>query len=583
MGWTAILLCMDERKGMIMQLKNLRITDRQILGFGTLLVMMLALSVIAVWEMNKIEANLTRINDVNAVKQRHAINFRGSVHDRAIAVRDVILLDKADQIGNVLNDIDRLKSFYLQADQALQAMFQNPQNVTDQDRRLYETIQSIAQATDPLIDQTISLRQSGATEQAHKLLLSQLRPAFVDWLAAINAFIDLQENKNQTIASDARTTAKDFVSLMLVTLAIALLIGTSFAVWNIRSIKPLKNATKVMLRLADNDLDVDVPNLTNKDEVGDIIAALTIFKQNAQHMEEMREERRQADEENAKARKAEMEQLAANFESSVGSIVQVVANASQQVRKSADFLVTQADQSKSASDGASGASEQAATNVKAVATTLEEVNHSLTEIVNRVTVSRDIANQAAHEVAQSNEKIMSLSQSAQKIGEVVKLINDIADQTNLLALNATIEAARAGEAGKGFAVVASEVKNLANQTSLATQDITTQVNDIRNATEDTVKAIGDIHAIIEKMNQNTGVVASAVHSQKQAIDDITNHVIEARDVSTQAQTHMDEVKEGAGQIECSALNMKDAALHLSQQSDDLQDQTYAFIQQVRNA
>ena len=85
------------------------------------------------------------------------------------------------------------------------------------------------------------------------------------------------------------------------------------------------------------------------------------------------------------------------------------------------------------------------------------------------------------------------------------------------------------------------------------------------------------------MNQNTGVVASAVHSQKQAIDDITNHVIEARDVSTLAQTHMDEVKQGAGQIECSALNMKDAALHLSQQSDDLQDQTYAFIQQVRNA
>ncbi len=564
-----------------MQLKNLRITDRQILGFGTLLVLMLALSVMAVWEMNKIEANLTRINDVNAVKQRHAINFRGSVHDRAIAVRDVILLDKADQIGTVLNEIDRLKSFYLQADQALQAMFQSPDNMTEQDLRLYQAIQSIAQATDPLIDQTIALRQSGALKDAHDLLLTQLRPAFVDWLAAINAFIDLQEDKNQIIAANTRSTAQNFVSLMLVTLAVALLIGISFAIWNIRSIKPLKTATKVMLRLADNDLNVEVPNLTNKDEVGDIIAALTIFKQNAQHMEEMRLERHQAEEDNAKARKAEMEQLAANFESSVGSIVQIVAKASEQVRDSADFLVTQADQSKTASKEANGASEQAAANVNAVATTLEEVNQSITEIVNRVTVSRDIASQAADEVAQSNDKIMSLSHSAQKIGEVVKLISDIADQTNLLALNATIEAARAGDAGKGFAVVASEVKNLANQTSLATKDITTQVNDIRNATEDTVKAIGDIHTIIEKMNQNTVVVASAVDTQKQAIDNITSHVIEAREVSSLAQANMQQVNEGADQIEGSALNMKNAASHLSQQSGDLQQQANAFIHHVR--
>jgi methyl-accepting chemotaxis protein len=360
-----------------------------------------------------------------------------------------------------------------------------------------------------------------------------------------------------------------------------LLIGISFAIWNIRSIKPLKTATKVMLRLADNDLNVEVPNLTNKDEVGDIIAALTIFKQNAQHMEEMRLERHQAEEDNAKARKAEMEQLAANFESSVGSIVQIVAKASKQVRDSADFLVTQADQSKTASKEANGASEQAAANVNAVATTLEEVNQSITEIVNRVTVSRDIASQAADEVAQSNDKIMSLSHSAQKIGEVVKLISDIADQTNLLALNATIEAARAGDAGKGFAVVASEVKNLANQTSLATKDITTQVNDIRNATEDTVKAIGDIHTIIEKMNQNTVVVASAVDSQKQAIDNITSHVIEAREVSSLAQANMQQVNEGADQIEGSALNMKNAASHLSQQSGDLQQQANAFIHHVR--
>ncbi|WP_028877819.1 methyl-accepting chemotaxis protein [Terasakiella pusilla] len=564
-----------------MQLKNLRITDRQILGFGTLLVLMLALSVMAVWEMNKIEANLTRINDVNAVKQRHAINFRGSVHDRAIAVRDVILLDKVDQIGTVLNEIDRLKSFYLQADQALQAMFQSPDNMTEQDLRLYQAIQSIAQATDPLIDQTIALRQSGALKDAHDLLLTQLRPAFVDWLAAINAFIDLQEDKNQTIAANTRSTAQNFVSLMLVTLAVALLIGISFAIWNIRSIKPLKTATKVMLRLADNDLNVEVPNLTNKDEVGDIIAALTVFKQNAQHMEEMRLERHQAEEDNAKARKAEMEQLAANFESSVGSIVRIVAKASEQVRDSADFLVTQADQSKTASKEANGASEQAAANVNAVATTLEEVNQSISEIVNRVTVSRDIASQAADEVAQSNDKIMSLSHSAQKIGEVVKLISDIADQTNLLALNATIEAARAGDAGKGFAVVASEVKNLANQTSLATKDITTQVNDIRNATEDTVKAIGDIHTIIEKMNQNTVVVASAVDSQKQAIDNITSHVIEAREVSSLAQANMQQVNEGADQIEGSALNMKNAASHLSQQSGDLQQQANAFIHHVR--
>jgi methyl-accepting chemotaxis protein len=565
-----------------MSIHNMRMTSRQIVGFGTVLLLMLILTLIAVWEVNKIDNKLTNIIDVNSVKQRYAINFRGSVHDRAIAMRDIVLISNDDEVSDVIADIKRLERYYFKAAEGMDQMFQNPAYVSQQDRQLLENISNIERHTTPLMNRVIDLRMKGQQEAAHTLLLEKLRPSFVQWLNAINAFIDLQETINKDIANQARETASNFLSRMFIILGVALFIGISFAVWNIRSLSPLKKITNAMLRLADNDLNVDIPLHTSKDEVGDIVAAVHVFKENALNMKRMESERRQAEEKNIQERKQEMQDLAANFETTVGAIVQEVATGSQQVMGSASILMEKAGQSKSSANEAFNDSEQAAHNVDAVSESLTALSQSIDNINEGVTKSSVIAQEATTEAARSNKMITGLSHSAEKIGEVITLINAIAEQTNLLALNATIEAARAGDAGKGFAVVASEVKNLANQTSRATQDIAEQVDGIRHSTRNAVSAIGDINSIIVQMNQITGEVATFAEQQNSCIQAISGHVKQAKHVTGRTRENMHSLSSVANDAGQAASTMKDASTYLSTQSESLLTEVDGFLHYIRN-
>ncbi|MDH3913061.1 MAG: methyl-accepting chemotaxis protein, partial [Rhodospirillales bacterium] len=229
--------------------------------------------------------------------------------------------------------------------------------------------------------------------------------------------------------------------------------------------------------------------------------------------EKLLESERLAEERVAAERHAALAALADRLQESVGSVVQAVRSAAAEMESTAQAMSATAEQTKQQAGTVSSASQQASSNMQSVAAAAVQMAKSVEEIGREVAKSATIAGRAVREADTTNVTIEGLAQAAQKIGEVVNLISDIAEQTNLLALNATIEAARAGEAGKGFAVVASEVKSLATQTAKATDDISSQVSSIQAATGGAVEAIKDISDTIGEINEISGVVSSAVEEQ----------------------------------------------------------------------
>ncbi len=245
--------------------------------------------------------------------------------------------------------------------------------------------------------------------------------------------------------------------------------------------------------------------------------------------------------------------LANNFETNVKGVVETVAGSSTELQATAETMAS--------------AAEEASSQATAVASATEELSKSIEEISGQVARSTTISSEAVLEAQKSNEQVQGLADASQKIGEVVDLINDIASQTNLLALNATIEAARAGDAGKGFAVVASEVKNLANQTAKATEEIATQIGDIQGATQSAVGSIEGITKTINEINEIATAIAGAVEEQSAATGEVSANITGVTKAS-------DETGQAAKQV-------LDAARELSSQSETLGGQVDQFLVEVR--
>jgi methyl-accepting chemotaxis protein len=398
---------------------------------------------------------------------------------------------------------------------------------------------------------------------------------FAPWNWVIGTGVYIDDLDAQTWASTQRS---------LIAAGLVLLLALAVSVFVARGItRPLQRMTGAMKDLAGGKLDVEVPGIGRRDEVGEMADAVEVFKNNASARRELEAEQKETEGRAVARRKADMDRLANEFEGAVGQIVETVSSASSELEASAGTLTSTAERAQELTTMVAAASEEASTNVQSVAAATEEMASSVNEISRQVQESARMAGEAVDQARNTNDRVGELSKAAARIGDVVELINSIAGQTNLLALNATIEAARAGEAGRGFAVVASEVKALAEQTAKATGEIGLQITGIQSATEESVNAIKEIRGTIEKLSEISSAIAAAVEQQGAATQEISRNVQQAAHGTQQVSSHITDVQRGASETGSASSLVHSAARSLSGESNRLKLEVGKFLNSVRAA
>ncbi|AWK89043.1 methyl-accepting chemotaxis protein [Azospirillum thermophilum] len=391
------------------------------------------------------------------------------------------------------------------------------------------------------------------------------------WIIGTGVYVDNVDAEFQTVLRN---------TLLIALLVSAVLGAISYRIAS-RVASDLGRITGATGRIAAGDLATTVEGMERGDEVGRLAQSVEALRKTAIEAAELRERQAAMQAQAAEERRQMMQSLAGDFERTVGGLIQSVSAAADELTRTSSKMSVGAEQTTGLVSSAAETAGHTSANVNAVAGATEELSASIREIARQVAESTTESSRAVHDVRRTYELIEQLDGTAKRTVEVVDLIRSIAAQTNLLALNATIEAARAGEAGKGFAVVASEVKNLANQTAKATDDVQSQIEAMTSATASVVQAMQGVGGVIEAVNAIASAISAAIEQQGAATREISSNVNEAAQGVAAVSGSLNQVCEQATETGSASAHVARAAHAMAEQSQRMQAEVARFLATVR--
>jgi methyl-accepting chemotaxis protein len=512
-----------------MNIKGIKIGTRLAMGFGAVFVLMIILTALGIGRVSSIDRMLTTISDVNNVKQRYAINFRGSVHDRSIAARDVVLAADAAALQGELEKIRGLSDAYAKSAGPLDQIFATATDLTPEEKSALAAIKDSESKAVGLLNELIELRKADKLPEATILLHDKVAPAFVGWLASVNTMIDLEEKMSQEQAAQARGVARNFFVFMVVLCAIAIAVGV-LAAWFIGGglLKELggepEYAADIVGSIAAGDLAVVIDT-----KPGDRSSLLYA-------MRGMRD-----------------------------SLVEIIS----QVRAGSQTIAQASAEIAAGNLDLSGRTEQQASTLEETASSMEELtgtvkqNSDHARQANQLAMSASaVAVKGGAVVAEVVNTMASINESSKKIVDIIGVIDGIAFQTNILALNAAVEAARAGEQGRGFAVVATEVRNLAQRSAAAAKEIKTLIGDSVEKVDAGAKLVDEAGAtmleIVDSVKRVTdimGEISTASQEQTSGIEQVNIAIGMMDSVTQQNAALVEQAAAAADALEGQAGNL----------------------------